>query len=107
MHTKNSYLFRHLSYVCSHVPLSHLRSKKSQCLCNGYTMDTHALPDIYTLAQASVYIRQSTSAHGITNISTLRSRSKIFYCHTLLLYKKPVIVGLNFALKITVIVGYY
>ena len=39
-------------------------------ICNGYAMDTSGLPDIYTqsLRAEGVYIRQATSAHGITNI---------------------------------------
>ena len=44
-------------------------------ICNSYTMGTNGLPDIYTRSPRAagpraegVYIRQITSAHGITNI---------------------------------------
>ena len=38
-------------------------------ICNSYTMGKSALPDIYAQARGQVRIyRQSTSAHGITNM---------------------------------------
>ena len=39
-------------------------------VCNSYAMGTSGLPDIYTQGPRAegVYIRQITSAHGITNI---------------------------------------
>ena len=40
-------------------------------LFNSYTMGTSGLPDIYTQRPEGVYIRQTTSAHGITNIYQL------------------------------------
>ena len=47
---------------------------KHQYICNSYTMDKSALPDIYAQTQGPqargrvrIY-RQSTSAHGITNM---------------------------------------
>ena len=46
---------------------------------NSYAMGTSGLPDIYTqsmrttgLRVKGVYIRQTTSAHGITNMQHLR-----------------------------------
>jgi len=59
-------------------------------LCNSYTMSMSTLPDIYTLAQGLqaqwqvyIYIRQSTSAYGITNsyvflLEAGSSNSKLF-----------------------------
>ena len=45
------------------------------CICNGYAMGTSGMPDVFTqslratgLRTEGVYIRQTTSAHGITNI---------------------------------------
>ena len=45
------------------------------CIFNSYTMGTSGLPDIYTQSLRAagpraegVYIRRTTSAHGITNM---------------------------------------
>ena len=39
-------------------------------ICNNYTMGMSGLPDIYTLGPraSGVYIRRTTSAHGITTM---------------------------------------
>jgi len=49
-------------------------------------------------------------AHDITNILYFKKyrlpQKQNFYCQTLLLYMEPLIVGLNFAIKISEIVGF-
>ena len=43
---------------------------KTNYICNSYTMGKSALPDIYAQARGQVRIyRQSTSAHGISNLA--------------------------------------
>ena len=83
-------------------------------ICNSYTMGTSGLPDIYTrspraagLRAEGVYIRQITSAHGITNIYQLMCNDVWANQHnnrpmdSLYLYRDLLdcIVGLNLMIK--------
>ena len=79
------------------------------CICNSYTMGTSGLPDIYTRSPRAegVYIRQITSAHGITNIYQLMCNHVWANQHnnssmdSLYLYRDLLdcIVGLNLMIK--------
>ena len=69
---------------CTLIGLQH----QQLYICNSYTMSS-VLPDIYAQARGRVHIyRQSTSAHGITNMFT-HLIDKIFSYYTLLLYREP------------------
>ena len=72
-------------------------------LLSSYTMGTSGLPDIYTqrLRAEGVYIRQTTSAHGITIINVWANQYNYSLMASLYLYGDLLdyIVGLNLMIK--------
>ena len=97
-------------YKFKEISLSKLGFKHFIHVIVSYTMGTSGLPDIYipSLRDEGVYIRQATSAHGIssTNIYQLMSNhvwAKLNYSSMASLYLYmdllDCIVGLNLMIK--------